>query len=64
VLVEIVDDFEIDVGFEQGGRRAVRTFFMASRMFSSLMRPRPERLRNTPENLSVRASNMGLSVGR
>ena len=32
---------------------------MDSRMFSSLIRPRPERERNTPLNLSVSASNMG-----
>src|SRR5262249_43437231 len=30
----------------------------ASRMFSSLMRPRPESARNTPVNLSVSASSM------
>ena len=37
---------------------AVRTSRIDSRMFSSLMRPRPERERKTPVNLSVSASNM------
>src|SRR5213080_962789 len=39
-------------------RRAVRTSRMASRTFSSEMRPRPARPRKTPLNLSVRAVNI------
>src|SRR5690554_5700076 len=38
--------------------RAVRTSRIASRTFSSEMRPRPERLRKTPFNRSLSASSM------
>src|SRR5206468_2212268 len=38
---------------------ALRTSRRASRTFSSLIRPRPERLRNTPPNLSLSVSSMG-----
>src|SRR5262249_27957286 len=41
---------------------AVRTSRIASRMFSSLIRPRPERLRNTPLNFSLSVSSMGYPV--
>ena len=57
---EVVDDFEDSHPLRAGRVGHPR---MDSRMFSSLIRPRPERDRNTPLNLSVRVSNIGYLVG-